>query len=540
MQAPVLTHGKNWAHPYYDSMNTNFNPQTTVNKDNVGRLEVKWVCDFPRIEFRPRGEIRDQFYFGRLQTTPLVIDGSVFLADGGNTLYSVDGATGKIGWSFHADVSGLTYPPMIHSLNSEGGLIFFLASRGTLYALDPGTGEVKLRVEGVLDRSNGGPRPEDSTAPSFSAPSFYGSSAVIGSVTEDPKDARGFVARLDLKTGKPMWTWYVVPPATRGPKDWDRDAAKGNISAYPGDWGDIDLSGRGAVWGQTVSDEETGRVYVGTGNPWLFHIDGSLRPGPLLYTNSLVCLDAKTGEMLWYHQATPHDFLGWDFGASVILAEITTGGRRTKALVGASKNTYVYVADAMSGKLVHQPIKVGYSSTPLNANKGDDSDMRGSIPPGVYCPAHNGGVNAPPAFAYNTIFVATQRFEQRIEYYEGTHKGEPIRSIQMYDIEKPRYSTISAIDADRGEVRWSYFVPNGYQGAGLTVSGGVVYGVDRGGILYMLDASNGDLLRQEHLKGHGAAGASIGATRTGEMRLFVPMTAGDGLGNRLVCLGLRG
>ncbi|HUK75000.1 MAG TPA: PQQ-binding-like beta-propeller repeat protein, partial [Nitrososphaerales archaeon] len=167
------------------------------------------------------------------------------------------------------------------------------------------------------------------------------------------------------------------------------------------------------------------------------------------------------------------------------------------------------------------------------------ADMVGSLEPGVYCPAHNGGINAAAAFAYNTIFVATQRFEQRLEYVDGVHKGKAIRRAKLTDMEAPRYSTISAIDGSRGEIAWSYFIPNGYQGAGLTVSGNVVFGVDRTAILYMLDASNGTLLRKEPLGGHGSAGASIAATREGEMRVFVPVSGAAGAENKLVCFGPR-
>jgi outer membrane protein assembly factor BamB len=165
--------------------------------------------------------------------------------------------------------------------------------------------------------------------------------------------------------------------------------------------------------------------------------------------------------------------------------------------------------------------------------------MVGSLEPGTYCPAHNGGINAASAFAYNTIFVATQRFEQRLEYVDGVHKGKAIRRAKLTDVETPRYSTISAINGSRGEIAWSYFIPNGYQGAGLTVSGNVVFGLDRSAILYMLDASNGALLREDHLRGHGSAGASIAATREGEMRLFVPVSGAGGTENKLVCFGPR-
>jgi outer membrane protein assembly factor BamB len=541
-----LSEGKNWAHPFYDGNNTSFNPQDAINRNNVQDLEIKWVRELrppnpPTTREDPMDLPAARIGLARpIQSIPLVMDGTVFLADNSNAVFAVDAGSGEVKWSFQPSMPKLGALPMIHTLNSNGGLLFVLCAQSALYALNPGTGKVETEWAQFFPETKPDAfRNKDWGAPSFSAPSFFGSSAIVGSSTEDPDEARGFVASYDLRSKKMLWVWYVTPPAVAGPKNWDADAAKGNIAAYPNDWGEIDIAGRAAVWGQTVADEEGGRVYLGTGNPWLFHIEGSMRPGPLLYSDCLVCLDAKTGKMIWYHQSTPHDHLGWDFGMSVILAKLTIGRQRREVLIGSSKNSHVYVADAMTGKLVFQPIRVGYIGTPLNANKGNEADMVGSLEPGTYCPAHNGGINAAAAFAYNTIFVATQRFEQRLEYVDGVHKGKAIRRAKLVDIESPRYSTISAIDGSRGEIVWSYFIPNGYQGAGLTVSGNVVFGVDRTAILYMLDASNGKLLRKEHLSGHGSAGASIAATREGEMRLFVPISGAGGTENKLVCFGPR-
>jgi outer membrane protein assembly factor BamB len=538
--------GKNWAHPFYDENNTSFNPQNAINRDNVQDLEVKWVRELrppnpPAARENPMDLPAARIGLGRpIQTIPLVMDGTVFLADNSNAVYAVDATSGQVKWSFQPSMPRLGALPMIHTLNLNAGTLFVLCAQSALYALNTETGKVESEwAQFFPETKPNAVRDKDWGAPSFSAPSFYGSSAILGSSTEDPDEARGFVASYDVKSRKMQWVWYVTPPAVEGPKNWDADASKGNIAAYPNDWGEIDIAGRASVWGQTVADEEDGKVFVGTGNPWLFHIEGSLRPGPLLYSDCMVCLDAETGRMLWYHQSTPHDHLGWDFGMSVILAQLTVGGQKRKVLIGSSKNSHVYVADAATGKLLFQPVRVGYVGTPLNANKGNEADMVGSLEPGVYAPAHNGGINAASAFAYNRIFVATQRFEQRLEYLAGVHKGKPIRRANLVDMPGPRYSTVSAIEGSRGEVAWSYFIPNGYQGAGLTVSGNVVFGVDRAAILYMLDASNGALLRKEQLGGHGSAGASIAATREGEMRLFLPISGAGGSANKLVCFGPR-
>ncbi len=527
--------GRDWRHPYFDEHNTSFNPQRTINKRNVSDLVLKWSCTLRPSEARwVAGDLLNpsRRRGPRVQTIALVVDGVAFVADGGNTVFAVDAGTGKVRWTFQAPVAGQSGWGLVHTLNSRRGLVYMTSSDCVLYGLDAKSGAVKERVEGMFP--DGGKGYSGRTAPSF-----YGDIAITGAATPYQVTARGCVASCRLSSKEVAWRWFSVPPAVKGPKNWDAEAGKGNISAYPNDWGETEFSGRGSVWAQPVVDEKTGTVYFGTGDPDLFIIDGSMVPGPLLYTNCIVALDAATGEMRWYHQTTPHDVMSWDICWSTILAEIEVEGKRRKVVIGGTKGNFVYVLDAETGKPVYSPVRVGFNTTQLNANLGDRADMTLSLQPGVYSPAHGGGINAALAVANNTIYVATHRMEQRAEWEEGTYRGEPMRVIKLTNTDSPQFSTISAIDAARGEVKWSYFIPNFYHGSGLVVSGGVLYGVDTKGILYMLDAERGTLIRKVDLGGSGTTGVSIAATADGEMRLFVSVGGREGAPNRLLCYGLR-
>lgn len=516
-----------WKHPYFDEFNTSFNPQKVINRGNVGNLKLKWACRLTPGNF---GGPRHEKPKGVVQTVALVVGGAAFVADGANNVYSVDARTGKPKWTYKAPTEGATGHELIHTLNYHDGLVYMLSSNCVLYGFDPETGELKNRVFDIFpDKASG--------YSGRTAPSFFGDNAIVGAATTHEGTARGCVAACDIRSKNVAWRWFAVPPAVIGPKNWDAEAKKGNISAYPNDWGETDLSGRGSVWSQPVVDSQAGLVYFGTGDPGLF-VEGSMMPGPLLYTNCLVSLDAKTGEMKWYFQTTPHDVLGWDTGWSTILAEVGFEGKKRKVVIAGTRGNLVYVLDAETGKPLYSPVRVGFNTEALNANLGDRADMTLSLKPGVYSPGRGGGIDAALAFADNTIFVSSQRIDQRADWRDWTYQGKPMRVIEFTNTDSPRFSTISAIDASRGEVRWSYFIPNSYQGAGLVVSGGVVYGVDGKGILYMLDAENGALIRKILLPGGASTGVSIASTKEGEMRLFVSVSARDGGPNKLLCFGL--
>ena len=526
--------GSNWEHPYFDSYNRSFNPQTTINGENVRDLQLKWTCELTPGNFeknRSRSASKTASRPARVQTIALVIDGNIFVADGNNVVYSVDADAGSPRWCFRAPTKGDLKFGLIHTLNYHRGLVYMVSSNCVLYGLDPKSGAVRFQMGGIFPDSAKG-------YSGRTAPSFYRETGITGAATPYEVTARGCVAACELSAKKVKWRWFSVPPAVKGGKNWDSEAHKGNIEAYPDDWGKTEFSGRGSVWTQPAVDEKAERVYFGTGDPDLFLFEGSIVPGPLLYTDCLVALDSNSGEMVWYHQSTPHDVVSWDFGWNTILADIQVDGARRKVAIGGTKGNHVYVLDARTGKPVYPPVRVGYNSTPLNVNLGNEADMLRSLGPGVYCPGHGGGINAGLAVAYNNIYVATQKIEQRAKFYQGEYRGKPMKSIKLTNTDSPQYSTISAIDAGRGEVRWSYFIPNLYQGAGLVVSGGVLYGVDRKGILYMLDAMDGKLLRREPLGGAGTAGVSIAASKVGDMPLFVPVSGGEGGVNRLICYGL--
>ncbi|HUK74316.1 MAG TPA: PQQ-binding-like beta-propeller repeat protein [Nitrososphaerales archaeon] len=535
-----------WLHPYSDDFNSGFSAQEEISRGNAAGLKVIWTSDIsPSV---PEGG--DQRQVG-VQTTPLVVDGTVFLGDGYHVVHAFDAEDGGRLWSFDSRSKVERHQTAFLSLNFKDGILYFMSANMTLYGLNPKTGRVVKEFPGLVDRVPG-------VAPGAgycgeAAPSFFGSSAIFGASTQGittPKfsgrgvsenyyaaSARGFVGSLDLEKGKINWMWFSVPPARKGPKRWHTQARKGNMLPYPNDWGESDRIGGGGLWGTAVVDEPAQRVYLSTGNSDLFVYSDLDVPGPNLFTDCVVCLDARSGKMRWYYQATPHDLLGWDIGWNTLIADVDTGGKKLRAVIAASKNNHVYVLDANTGKPLYAPVRVGYNVTPLNSDKENLADMKSVLKPGFYSPGHLGGINAPLAFAYNTVFVASQRLDQVAKYYAAVLNGKKVKGVHLEHGDTPEYSTLYAIDAGRGEVKWTYFMKTTFQSAAITVSGGLVFATERGGVLHLLDAESGAHLKEFDLGGYGRAGTSLGSTRGGKTRAFVPVSGRGGAPNRLVCLG---
>jgi len=515
--------GANWELPGFDPFNTNFNPQSQITNQNVGDLQVKWIYQVPA---KPKGVEKGVAPEG-IQTTPMAINGIVYFATGYNRLIALEGSTGREVWSFQPNITSYFGKSWwsgrfaTRSLTLHNGILYMQGNDCSIYGLEPTTGELKFSLPDTCKDIPG------NTGQYFGvmSPVFY-KDILITRANGGFYGARGFVAAYDLNSKQLLWKWYSVPPAG-GEPDWGlKDAEKGNILPYKGDWGDSELIGGGTPWGYMAVDEETGLVYTHTGDPSSVGYDAALRPGPNLFTTSVVALNAKTGELVWYYQTAPHDINNHDPVWSVILAKVPINGVERKVTISASKSNYVYVLDALTGRPVYDPVKIGPPSiNSPNDNAGNSANLTLStsvLLGKIHCPGNLGGPFAHPAFAYNTIFVSSQNECGTVRKAKIPYKDKVIDGYDfLLPAALPQNSTIYAIDASTGKLKWSFFIGNRFQSAALTVSGKVVYAIDRVGIFYALDAETGKLLNKVPFNSFGAAGVGIGADARGEMMLFV-------------------
>jgi len=521
-----------WVSTGFDYNHTGFNPQTVINKDNVKYLELKWIYQLPMNPYRDML----QPSLG-LETNPLLVNGILYVSASYGRLFAINSLTGNLVWSHEVNITEAIQKPYIgnfgiqHSILYRDGLIYQLTIDCTLYGFDAITGSVKTKITDICKDIPG----NKGQYFGEEAPSIYvkGEKRIaILSVAAGLFYARGFAAAYDLNTGKLLWRWFSTPPQEEGPKvDWDKDAGNGNIKAYDGDWGTTGEAFGGSIWVTSSIDQEKGVVFLGTGYPGVGltlagHMDASLIPGPNLYTNSLVALDIETGQMKWYYQTTPHDVLQHGFGWNIVMAETTIDGVKKKVIVSSNKNGYLYEIDAETGKPVVAPIKLGVHFNDLNSNLGNEANMKSNQKEETTCPGGNGGVESPVAFASDTIFVASQNRCFNWRPVDNAYNGQRVW-VAGVAIERPQNSTLYAIDAPTGRIKWQFNMANPYQGAGIIVSGGIVFAIDRIGTLYMINEVNGELIRSIYFGGLGAAGVTIGTNPRGEMMLFIPSGGGE-------------
>ena len=580
-QVTAQMEGLNWEHPAFDRTNTGFSPQTQINKDNIDDLELRWIFQVPGYwgsgggvpgevisvgdDGHEHGEGGFNFEVPHVptgvQTVPLVVNGIVYIASEFNVLYALNAESSQLLWRFAAPIGSFDEKNWWAKVYAQHGIDYFdekvwmQASDCTIYGLEPLTGEILVNIP---DTCKDIPGNTGIYWASF-APIEYNNLLITrptggGGFTGE----RGFIAAYDKNTGELVWRWETIPP-TGNEENWAADlVSKGNLDNYPWDWGkceahdedeeqheglhDCNWIGGGSVWTLIALDEETGDIFFTTNAPTP-DIPGDMRPGPNLFTASVVSLKANTGEMNWYYQIVTHDIYYHESRWSTILAEIESGDSTQKAVIVGSKTNLVHVIDAKTGKPIYESIRVG--PPPINtqqADMGNNADMelsQADLIQKQVCPGFQGGIDAAPAFAHNTIYVVTQTFctsyiaEEEIPYKDG-------EADILHHIAGPMYfdsfhvgnASLYAIDASNGRVKWVYEMENRNQYGAVTTSGGIVFVPDRLGKIHAVDEETGELLRIFTTGGLGGAGVSIGSNAYGQATLFITSGGAGEFGQR--------
>ena len=530
------TASPNWPASNYDFQNTNNDPQNVINAGNVGSLQLKWIYQVPENPFVIPGAPPAL----GIETQPLVENGIAYVATPYNRLIALSTSSGTVIWQYQVNMTKFIGEPwwagayVISGLSYFKGTVYMMSSDTTVYAFNAQNGTVEWTLPDVAKNIAG----NSGTYYGEKAPILVGDNLIVRASTTD-YGGRGFVAAYNINTRNQSWIWYSTPPSTGDP-NWDADQCQapchGNITPYPNDWGSTtqeqNYAGGGAAWGLIAVDNSTGMLYFSTGHP----ADGynaALRPGPDLFTDAVVALNSTDGKMSWYYQFTSHDITEHEGGWSVTLANITVGGQQRQVVIQGAKNNYVYVLDASTGTLVYNPIAVGPKGV-NNINDGLTSTANLTVSQAAFgnnheiCPGPDGGIEMGPAVANNTLYVVTQNACGLMYSGPYPYKGQTVSGfIYGDDPAASQNSTIYAINLANGQQIWHDDMPNRYQGASAVVSGGVVYAIDRGGILYEYNQQSGALINSFALGGLGAAGVSIGQSLSGQMEVFASAGGGD-------------
>ena len=538
----------NWAASAYNFQNTNGDPQNVINVNNVSDLRLRWFYQIPVNPFNIPGAPPAL----GVETQPLVENGIVYIATPYNNIIALSTTTGAKIWNYQINMtkfigeSWWSGAYTISGISLYNETLYVMSSDTTVYAFNALNGTIDWTIPPVAANIAG----NTGTYYGEKAPILVGDNLIVRASTTD-YGGRGFVAAYNIHTRSLAWMWYSTPPST-GPIDtnWDSQdevllangttvnygQPQGNITPYQGDWGTTSQSqfyaGGGAAWGLMAVNNKTGVIYFSTGHPSDGY-DASLRPGPNLYTDCLVALNTTDGKMLWYYQMTSHDLTEHEGGWSVTLANATISGVNTPVVIQASKDNHVYVLNALTGKLVYSPIAVG---APALNNLNDGNTTTANLQASQsslgnnqrICPGPDGGVEMSPAVVGNTLYVASQNGCGVMTAGPYPYKGQTINGyVYTGDSTAKQNGTVYAINLSNGQPIWHYNIPNRYQGSSAVVSGGVLYAIDRAGILYELNAATGALLSSYELGGLGAAGVSIAEDSNGNMMLFAPSGGGD-------------
>ena len=313
-----------------------YSPLNQVTVSNVGQLGLAWFADIPER--------------GGYQSTPLVIDGMIYMTAPWSSLYAFDAKSGKQLWKVDPQAPReMAATSICCNISNRGaayadGKIIWGTIDGRLMAVNAKTGEKawEARVaDSKLQYSiTGAPR--------------IGDGLVFIGVGGAEFYTRGFLSAYDVKTGKRVWRFYTVPGDPSKGKDGEAsdDVMPMAAKTWSGSkwW---EKGGGGSTWDGIVYDPKSDLVIFGTGNglPWPAHLR-SPGGGDNLFTSSIVAVHAKTGKYKWHYQAVPMDGFDFDNTAPLTLADIKVDGKSKHVVMQAPKNGVFYVIEAASGKVV--------------------------------------------------------------------------------------------------------------------------------------------------------------------------------------------
>lgn len=322
-QGDWLSYGRNYREDRYSELNQ-------IKPENLEQLGLAWSIDLGT----KRG----------IQSTPIVVDGIMYLTGPWSVVWAVDVRKGEVIWKHDPKVPKEMAIKLCCGVVNRGvalydGSVFFGTLDGRLVSLDAATGTMNWEIMTV---------PENSYYSVTGAPRIVKGNVLIGNGGAEFK-ARGYVTAYNAKTGKQAWRFYTVPgnPADGFEHADLAEAAK----TWNGEW--WKQGGGGTVWDSIVHDPELNLVYIGVGNG--SHWNREIRSpggGDNLYLSSIVALDADTGEYRWHFQTTPGDT--WDYTATqhIVLADIEIDGKPRKVLMQAPKNGFMYVIDRTNGEFI--------------------------------------------------------------------------------------------------------------------------------------------------------------------------------------------
>ncbi len=488
-----------------DNASTKYAPLDQINRDNFNDLRLAWrwsSVDDETLNANP------DLWTWAYEATPIMVNGVLYTTTPLNQVVAIDPVTGQTIWQYDPETSkegpwqwfGFVHRGVAYWEDGNEQRIFIGTNDAYLIALDAQTGNpiASFGDQGRIDLTEGLRRPVSRGQYGLTSPPVICNDVVVvGSSIDDgnrgniniPGDVRGF----DARTGEQRWTFHSVPQAGEfGVETWEEDSWTNGSHTN--------------VWTWMSYDEELDYVYLPFSTP-NNDFDGRQRPGDNLFGESLVCLDAATGERVWHFQMVHHGLWDYDLPAAPNLVDIVVDGNAIKAVAQVSKQGFVYVFDRITGepiwpieeRPVPQSTFAGEQTSPTQPfpTKPLPFDRQGFTPddvidftPELHAAALDriealdvtlGPLFTPPTTGSGTLAMpgtvggaswAGAAFDPASGMFYVTSITNPIAVrptgfafhpgfVRGLPLTKPPYGRITAIDLNTGEHAWMSPVGNG-------------------------------------------------------------------------------
>ena len=463
----LLTHG--------DYQQQRFYPNRQINRMNVSKLHPAWIFQM---------DVKES-----IETAPIIVNGIMYVTTSYDHVYALDARTGEELWHYQHKMGPVTVyccGPNNRGVAAYGDKVYLGTLDAKLVALDAKTGKVAWQSEIA--------NPELGYSETM-APTAVKGKILIGT-NGGEYGIRGFVKAFDADSGKLLWTFNTIPENSVGVwaekdatgRDMHRDVAA--EKAQLAKTGDPYQRLGGGVWQNPSVDLATNRIYFVVGNPSP-DLDGSLRPGDNLYTNSLVSVDLDTGKYVCHFQYIAHDVWDLDAVSATVLVDVKDkNGNVIPGVMHAGKTGHVYVHDRKDCSLIRfsdamvpqenmwvLPTKDGARMLP-GANGGVEWSAMATNP-------HLGLTYAINLHQPMTYHVASTPYPNGKLWLGGAFKVIP---------SEEQWGNITAVDYNTGKIRWQVKTEQPMIGGILATAGGLVFAGEGNGLFKAYDAETGSTL----------------------------------------------
>ncbi|HLH76042.1 MAG TPA: PQQ-dependent dehydrogenase, methanol/ethanol family [Candidatus Binataceae bacterium] len=464
----VITYGMSYSEQ-------RFSPLTKINRANVKRLVPAWSYSMAN-------------NYGE-EAQPLVYRGVIYMTDSDKTV-ALGALSGRELWKVPVNYPPETNRRVCCGIVNRGAALY----QGKLFRTTEDGHVVALDARSGRELWNAASSSADNRIVMTGAPLIADGVVIVG-VSGAEYGIRGYLDGYDAQTGKRLWRHYTVPlPDEPGANSWPDNAAH--------------ASG-GSSWTTGSYDPELGLVYWGIGNPapW----NPLLRKGDDLYTDSIMALRPRTGQMVWYYQTSPNDPFDHDGVNALVLADLKVDGKPTKVVMQASRNGFFYVLDRRTGKLLaaNPYVKVTWADrVDLKSGRPVWSAATQSVIDGTAqittFPSISGGTNWFPmsyspltGLAYvNTLNIGMQYQPLPRDTIRSFKPDQPEFGIRYHPVfpDPNARGYLKAIEPMTGKARWQTPFKSPNWSGTLVTAGGLVFTGELTGQFIAVDAASGKIL----------------------------------------------